>query len=274
MADFKTHIACSSVLGVAYGGAACVLYDVPTTTGLLAGTMCGVAGMMPDLDSDSGVPQRESIAFAAAVAPMLLIQRLREFGVPSEALVVAGALAYVAIRFGVGFLLRAFTVHRGMFHSIPAALIAGELTFLMASGDDVALRWYKAGGVILGYLSHLMLDEVYSVQTTRLRVKRSFGTALKLFDRRHLWPNLSAYAKLAILSYIVLYEPGWTADYRQEVAQWGNSKVVQNALKENALGGLLTTESTPDAVATEPAAPLVPIDRTNVGQAASGNLWR
>lgn len=277
MADFKTHIACSSVLGVAYGGAACVLYDVPLSTGLLAGGLCGIAGMMPDLDSNSGVPQRESIAFASAVAPMLLMHRLSEFGVTSEALVLAGAIAYAVIRFGLGRLLRAFTVHRGMFHSIPAVLIAGELVFLLASGESVALRWYKAGGVMLGYFSHLALDEFYSIETTKLRIKRSFGTALKIFDRKHLWPNFSAYAKLALLSYVVFYEPGWTANYRQEIAQWGQSKVVQDVLQGHGLGAVLNDDAAAASSAspeTAPTLPLVPIDRTNVGRSTTGTTWR
>jgi hypothetical protein len=172
-------------------------------------------------------------------------------------------------------------VHRGMFHSIPAVLIAGELAFLMASGDSVTLRWYKAGGVMLGYLSHLLLDEFYSVEALRLRVKQSFGTALKLFDRKHLWPNVSTYIKLAILSYIVFYEPTWTADYRQQMAEWRDSKVVQEVLRGRGLDKFLSADGTSSAAAPAaaplqgpaPALPLVPIDRSNAGRDPSA-LWR
>ena len=54
MAGFKTHITTSSVLGVAYGATARCLYDVPLPTCLLAGGLCGVSGMLPDLDSGPG----------------------------------------------------------------------------------------------------------------------------------------------------------------------------------------------------------------------------
>ncbi len=114
------------------------------------------------------------------------------------------------IRFGMAALLKRYTVHRGMFHSLPAAVIFGEIAFLLASGDDVRLRAYKAGAVVLGYLSHLLLDELYSIQWShgRLRLKNSFGTALKLFGHGW-WANLSAYLKLAILTAIILFEPQW-----------------------------------------------------------------
>jgi len=38
----------------------------------------------------------------------------------------------------------------------------------------------------VGYLTHLVLDELYSVDFMDTRIKASFGTALKLFDYRHL----------------------------------------------------------------------------------------
>ena len=78
MAGFKMHIGTSSVLGVAYGAAGWHFYDVPWPTAVLAGGLCGVSGMLPDLDSGPGVPLRESVAFAAAVVPMLLVHRFED----------------------------------------------------------------------------------------------------------------------------------------------------------------------------------------------------
>ncbi len=210
MAGFKTHITVSSVLGIGYGGAAYWMYGVPWPTCVLAGGLCGVSGMLPDIDSDSGTPLRESVAFAAAVAPMMLLHRFQRMGMSHESIILSAAAIYLAIRFGVAALLKRYTVHRGMFHSLPAAVVFGEIAFLLASGDDVRLRLYKAGAVVLGYLSHLVLDEIYSFEWRRgrLRLKHSFGTALKLFGQSR-WANLSAYAKLAILTAVIFYEPQW-----------------------------------------------------------------
>ena len=216
MADFKTHITFSSLLGAGYGTAAYMLYDVPLPSCILAGGLCGVSGMLPDLDSGAGKPLRESMAFAAAVVPMMMIDRFRQLRMPPEMMVLAGAGIYLFIRFVVGRWLRNYTVHRGMFHSLPAAAIFGELTFLLASGD-MEVRLYKAGGVVIGYLSHLILDEVYSVEWSRgrLRLKSSFGSALKLIGRKW-WPNISTFAKLAVLTFVVLKEPGWMEQYCRE----------------------------------------------------------
>jgi len=88
---------------------------------------------------------------------------------------------YLAIRFGIGNLFKKFTKHRGMWHSIPAALVAGMATFLICLTVDLEIRIYKAWAVVIGFISHLVLDEVYAVnwEGKLPTAKRSFGTALK-----------------------------------------------------------------------------------------------
>ncbi len=217
MANFKTHLTFSTFVGAGAGATACLAFDVPLPTCILAGGLCSVSGMLPDIDSHSGVPLRESLAFGAAIVPMMLADRLQQMGLSTESIVLAGAATYLFIRFVVARLLSRYTVHRGMFHSIPAAVIFGELAFLLASGDT-NVRLFKAGAVFTGYLSHLVLDEIYSVEWAkgRLRLKRSFGTAVKVWGSKW-WPNLTTFAKLAILSYVAFREPGWMDQYEQQV---------------------------------------------------------
>jgi len=210
MAGFKTHISTSGVLGVGYGTVAHLQFGVPMPACVLAGGLCGVSGMLPDLDSDSGVPLRESLAFASAVVPMLAVERLRQAGLSTETVVLAGALLYLLIRFAFGKFLRKYTVHRGMFHSIPAMLIFAELTFLICGDREMTMRLFKAGAVALGFTSHLLLDELYSIEwyRGRLRLKKSFGTALKLWSRSS-WANFSTYMKLAFFTFLILNDPSW-----------------------------------------------------------------
>jgi len=210
MADFKTHIATSTVLGISYGATAGMLFEVPWQTCLVAGGLCGVSGMLPDLDSGPGRPLRESLAFGAAVVPMLLIDRFRHMGMSNETIALCGGAIYLGIRFVLAWLLRHYTVHRGMFHSLPAALIAGELAFLLCTTGGFEMRCYKAGAVLLGFMSHLLLDEFYSVERRGLgvRLKKSFGTAVKLWGDSG-WANISTYLKLIVLTILVLWDPVW-----------------------------------------------------------------
>ncbi len=206
MADFKTHITFSTGLGIAYGAIAYLQYELPLGNCVIAGGMCSLAGMLPDLDSDSGVPIRELKLFTSAVIPMLLMERFQRMGMNHASMVLAGGIAYAFIRFFVFNMFRQYTKHRGMWHSIPAALIASTVAFLLSSNPDIAIRLYQAWAVLLGFLSHLLLDELYSVDLNGRRLKKSFGTALKFWGM-NATANYSTYAKLIVVLLLAINDP-------------------------------------------------------------------
>ena len=146
---------------------------------------------------------------------------------------MAGALVYVFVRFGLGVLSEAL-------HGSPrhVSQFAGGRDFRRVGFFACLGRGHAAAcvqgpaGVVLGYLSHLILDEIYSVEWKRgwLRIKKSFGTAIKMYSTKSLWPNLSTYLKLGLLSYVVFYEPSWMHEYRAERAErWKRHAVEQPA---------------------------------------------
>jgi hypothetical protein len=237
MAGFKTHVTFSSILGIGYGAAGYFLYQEPLPSCILAGGLCGISGMLPDLDSGPGRPLHESMAFAAAVVPVMAIHHLQAMGLSQELIVIICAGLYVLIRFGGAALLKLFTEHRGMFHSLPAAAIFGEAAYLLASGDT-NVKLYKAGAIVAGYLSHLLLDEIYSFEWKggRIHLKSSFGTALKLIGHGW-WPNITTYGKLAILSALIFYQPTFVErfykfpDADQNMAQSHSGQNPQSALQ-------------------------------------------
>jgi membrane-bound metal-dependent hydrolase YbcI (DUF457 family) len=203
VADFKTHITGSTIAGVAYGYWGVTTQSMSLENGVIAGGLCSVSGMLPDLDSDSGVPLRETSMFAAAVIPMLMIERFRDLNLSQEGMVVAAMIMYVAIRFVVFEFFQRFTVHRGMWHSLPAAAIVGLLAYLAMPSMNEGVRIFKCIAVVVGFLVHLVLDEIWALDFRhgRFRIKKSFGTALKFFGE-DLWINIAVYAALAFLIYI------------------------------------------------------------------------
>lgn len=202
MANFRTHVAVSSTLGALYGGAG-YAFGMPASSSIVAGGICALAGILPDLDSDSGIPFRETISLAATVAPLLMLDRLSHMGLTQEEMVIFAAAMYLFIRFGLGWLFRWYTVHRGMWHSIPAAVIAGLVVYLLCGCQEQPVRIFKAAAAVLGFLAHLVLDELYSFQltTTQIKVKKSLGSALKLWSRSR-WANVSTYGKLVLLVFL------------------------------------------------------------------------
>lgn len=205
MAGFKSHMTGSTLCGIGYGvaGYAC---GVPWPTCAVAGLACSVSGMLPDLDSASGRPAREILCLLAAVVPALMIPRFQQLGLQREQAVLAIAASYLFIRFVIGAIFRRYTVHRGMWHSIPAAAVAGLVAFILVHGDCLEIRLFKACSVVLGFLCHLVMDEIWSVDVRHgiPRFKSSFGTALKFYTTNNLQSNVMTYGKLlALLAFVV-----------------------------------------------------------------------
>jgi membrane-bound metal-dependent hydrolase YbcI (DUF457 family) len=236
MPGFKIHISASTTLGIGYGAAAFALYHVPAPTAAVATVLCSVSGMLPDLDSGPGRPLHESVCFAAAAVPMMMADRFKHWGWDTESIILAGALTYLFIRFVLGELLKKFTVHRGIFHSLPVALIFCEIAFLVCTAGDLNIRYFKAGGIAIGFLSHLILDEIWSIDFRHQRLKSSFGTAFKMWSDCR-WATLLAYAIMICFTVLTLNDPIWqSASPDEERLHQIASRIVTDvkAVKQDA----------------------------------------
>jgi membrane-bound metal-dependent hydrolase YbcI (DUF457 family) len=203
VAGFRTHVTISGGLGIVYGGVAVDPLGFGPEVGVLAAGLTAVGGMLPDLDSDTGTPVRELFGLAAAVVPLLFVPRMIDAGLSREGILAGLLFGYLFIRYGLATVFRQFTVHRGMFHSIPAMLVAGLAVYLAYHSPDRGLRVLLAGGVMLGFLSHLVLDELFAVDFRGLRVKlkASAGSAVK-FASPSAVATATCYAVLAGLAYL------------------------------------------------------------------------
>lgn len=203
MASYRGHLTFAGLLGAGYGSLALLEGNWDWGPVLIAAGLTTLGGLLPDLDSDSGVPVRELFGVAAAVTPILLFDRVRSLCQQStEQTVIVLAATYLFIRYVLSYLFKNFTVHRGMFHSIPALMIAGLTTYLVYPSGDVRRRLFLSGAVMIGFLSHLILDEIYSVDFmgARLRLNKYAGSALKLVSKS--WPaTVTTYLLLALLAW-------------------------------------------------------------------------
>jgi hypothetical protein len=65
--------------------------------------------------------------------------------------------------------------------------------------EPAALAWLTGLFVLIGFITHLVLDEIYAVDIEGAAIKKSFGTALKLFDYRSwLASGIMAVALIAV----------------------------------------------------------------------------
>ncbi len=201
MADFATHLGWGAV-GAGLAASATYAADVVPSSELLTLTMAGVVGsVLPDIDLEKTVPARSLFTGLGLVLAFIVLFNFKaSYSIIELWIIWLGV--FCAIRYGLYHLFEARTNHRGIFHSILAGLFFMVLTAVLLTygiGREPLVAWMAGLFVFFGYLIHLTLDEIYAVDITGAHLKRSFGTALKLFDRRSIRASSTMLAALFIV---------------------------------------------------------------------------
>lgn len=205
MASFRAHISLGIAMGIlgVMGLVSLTLFEAPGFLMIL--WVAAVLGsVLPDMDSDSGIPFHVSFGSLSLVAATLTASSAYQ-ETPTEFVRVLlwGIGTLILVYFGIGFVFKRFTRHRGMAHSLPAALVAGLLTFFLASHFSFSDQEAFVLGVAMtaGYVGHLILDELYAAVNfhgTPFLPNKALGSALKLYGNETL-PNLFVFGTLILL---------------------------------------------------------------------------
>lgn len=148
-----------------------------------------IGSFLPDLDLDEGIPFQMLFGLlGAGIAGALFFNLQQGGGYGLKSLVVFSVLAFAAVRFGIGSIFKKFTHHRGFLHSIPAAAIFGLATVWLLDIFSLAgrVRIFVGVGIAVGYLGHLILDELHASVDFRGHLflpRKSLGSALKLWSK-------------------------------------------------------------------------------------------
>jgi len=202
MAGFKAHLASGIASGAGISLIGFFLRGLSLTQAGAVFVVGSVGGLLPDLDSDTGKPLSFLFHLVSVLIPsLLLIKAIRIGGDSPEFLICYFAVSYLFINYVVCSIIKKITVHRGMMHSIPFALMCGGICYLLflSSGKQVAIMAGTA--VLLGCLVHLVLDEFSSFKLKFGFIpipKKSSGSAFK-FKSESLGATLFTYVVLAFV---------------------------------------------------------------------------
>ncbi|KAA6184115.1 metal-dependent hydrolase [Thiohalocapsa marina] len=202
MANFQAHLIGGAIASstLSLGCFDQGLTDSSETLGLF---VLGVASsLLPDIDADDSKPIRAVFDLGGIVLGFLVA-----FAFAGRLKVIDLLLLWFSVwaltRWPLRLAFARLTVHRGIWHTLLMALVLALLAVVLADtllGADARLAWLAGGFTLLGYVTHLVLDEAASVDLFGRRVKRSFGTALKPLSLR-AWP---ASLSLMALVYVLL----------------------------------------------------------------------
>lgn len=184
MADFKTHVTVAAILSAPLAASAFIMGFANMNEAIfyaLAGTL---GGLLPDIDADDSAAIRLIFRLFGALAGGLAIAFGMDKLIHWQVLALA-IISYLVVRFPIRWAFEQFTIHRGTLHSLLAnmmfAMLAVPITYHLFA-LEAKTAWGIGGFIFLGATIHLILDELYSIELSGMRIKRSFGTAMKLTD--------------------------------------------------------------------------------------------
>ena len=221
MSNYATHIA----VGTVVSGALATLTvgaDVVGPEDIMAVTLAGVAGsVLPDIDlRDSRASTILFSGIAVFTSFCVLFINAENYSIAELWVLWLGCLVFV--RYGLHALFYRISVHRGVWHSLLAGVFWAGLTAVVFHdllGRHQGVAWLGGGFMFVGYLTHLVLDEIYAVDFMGNRLKASFGSALKFIDARYPGHSLSM-AMLTILVLVLAPSPKPLVEAVSSPALW------------------------------------------------------
>ncbi|WP_298610495.1 metal-dependent hydrolase [uncultured Thiothrix sp.] len=184
MANFHTHITWAAA-GSGLLSILCLQVGLVGQQDALTLALVGtIGGILPDVDLQHAYPSRIMFSMLGIFVAFLMVFSVKNDMSISE-LWLVGIGAFLGIRFVFWQIFHKYTTHRGSIHSLIAALFATFSITAMSYhllGKNDFTSWLIGLFLFIGFILHLVLDEIYSVDFMNYRIKRSFGTALKLFD--------------------------------------------------------------------------------------------
>jgi LexA-binding, inner membrane-associated putative hydrolase len=185
----------------------------------------------------------------------------------------------VGVRYGLHAVFHRIAVHRGIWHSLLATVFVSLLTvlafkYILDRADGVA--WLGAGFMAIGYLTHLVLDELYSVDVMDTRLKASFGTAIKFIDINN-WHHSAAMAVMTVGLAMIAPSPATFIEGMTSPTLWAGLK--QKLLPQDAWFGLVDIQhgtivtappagGAPNTIAASPVAPTAPLTTGSIPPAS------
>ena len=182
MADFKAHTSLGALWGVVWGIIALLTGLCSFMGSIVVLFLATVGSAIPDIDSPTGRPRELVLSFLGVMLPVVVFLNFAK-DIATENILIAVIITFFLTRYLLEHILSLWSVHRGLWHSIPVGILCAEIAYLLFWDADIKSRFVYTTAVLGGFLSHLILDEMYSVKILEVSAKSSFGTALKFKSR-------------------------------------------------------------------------------------------
>jgi len=201
VASFAQHVNTAVVIsGIAiaplYGSS---LIDINQALTLLFFGLIG--GVLPDIDLENSKPIQITSSILSIFIPLLAILILLESLSISKMLLI-WCVSALLLHFVIFKILLNMTAHRGIIHSVPMGVLLGYSLSLVFQHILLYEQLFSLlCGLFLfcGFIIHLILDEIISLNAFGMSFKKSLGTAFKFYEKENLIGTVILYMCIIIL---------------------------------------------------------------------------
>jgi len=179
MAGFKEHLVVGTLVSVVTSVYFQNYYLLPLII---------ICSILPDIDSHGSIPSR-IITYGFVMA----IIGTSGYWIYSGTYSIGIIFLFIFLA-----LFKRGLSHRGLMHSVPMGLTLSLLALYVYGffyGSDLVPGIYVA----IGYFTHLILDEIYSIDFKKRRLKRSFGSALSFYDEDNVPGTIFLYVSIVLM---------------------------------------------------------------------------
>ncbi|BDD06272.1 metal-dependent hydrolase [Aureibacter tunicatorum] len=191
MAGFTGHSIAGGVAGVAASIASVELLKLNINEAIIIGLLFYLGSLSPDIDANKAIITRKFFKYfgllSGVICSIILFKKVEYYHV---VVIIGGSWALSV--YVIKPIFNQYTKHRGLFHSIPAGMVISGLfghlilwlnnyrrELKISKFDDEFVK-FAALAFLLGYILHLIIDEIWSLKG----MKSSLGTALKVYEQK------------------------------------------------------------------------------------------
>ncbi|MBD1583546.1 metal-dependent hydrolase [Pseudoalteromonas sp. S16_S37] len=204
MANFETHFQSSIITSAAFSSTILATSIANPFDAFILFIIGSLSGLLPDLDADKSRSLNSLFSvfsLCAAIGLPLMISFDSLLTLWGSAVCV-----YIVLMYMVKPLFESLTVHRGAMHSLLFVLMCSLISIHLALfiGRPLSFSVLLSLSVCIGMLTHLILDECYSVDISNNELKASFGSALKPIALNAPWVSLIQLSIIGVAIYLLI----------------------------------------------------------------------
>jgi membrane-bound metal-dependent hydrolase YbcI (DUF457 family) len=178
--------------------------DISITTIALMVLFGIIGSIFPDIDLKTSRPSkymRYILMIVLSVFSFFFIQNIKLLNNINEPLIQSHL---IEVSIGISVLIPIVIIklfenimeHRGLVHSIPFGILASLViyqafnmnTYIVVNSLYISILFF------VGFITHLFLDEMFSVDLLNAKIKKSFGSALTIFSTKNALGYVIVYA--------------------------------------------------------------------------------